>query len=119
MADAAIGDEKCLLPTCSKSGPLTTFKLPAVKKLIDCATERQDDETRRRMQSILDSKGEQASVELHKNCYCSFTSKNNVQRCVARKRKAGLRDNDEAPVPRIRRSQVIEFDFKEQCLFLC
>ena len=69
------------------------------------------------MQAILDSQGEQASVELHKNCYCSFTSKDHVKKLVAKKRKDGSIDSDEAPVARIRRSQVKEFAFKEQCLF--
>ncbi len=36
---ATPADQKCLLPTCSKSGQLNTFKLQAVKKLIECAVE--------------------------------------------------------------------------------
>jgi hypothetical protein len=117
MAEAVINDGRCLLPTCSSPGPHTTFKLQAVKKLIDCATERHDNETRHRMQTMLDSQGEQASVELHKTCYCSFTSKSNVKKRVAKKRKDGSIDSDEGPVARLRRSQAIEFDFKAQCLF--
>ena len=39
---ATPGDQKCLLPTCSKSGQLNTFKLQAVNKLIECAVERHD-----------------------------------------------------------------------------
>ena len=59
-------DGKCLLSTCNKSGPLQTFKLQAVKKIIESSILRHDDETRNRMQAIFDSQGEQASVELHK-----------------------------------------------------
>ena len=113
----AIADGKCLLSTCSKSGPLQTFKLQAVKKIIESSILRHDDETRNRMQAIFDSQGEQASVELHKNCYCSFTSKDHIKKLVAKKRKDGLIESDDAPVARMRRSQVIDFDFKKQCLF--
>ena len=46
----------------------------AVNKLIECAVERHDCEIRDKLQGILDSHGEQASVELHKSCYCLYTS---------------------------------------------
>ena len=36
---------------------------------------------------------------------------------MARKRKASSIDLDEAPIHRIRRSQVKEFDLEKQCLF--
>ena len=53
IADAVLDDERCLLPTCNRSGPLNTFKVQAVKKLIECATERHDDETGNKMQAWL------------------------------------------------------------------
>ena len=114
MADAVLDDEKCLLPTCNRSGPLNTFKVQAV---IECATEQHDDETGNKMQACLDSQGEQASVKLHKNCYCSFISKEHIKRLLARKRKAGSMDLEEAPIPRVR-SQVKEFDFKNNVWFV-
>ena len=89
-----------------------------MKRLIECATERHDNESRSKVQAILDSQGEHASVEVHKNCYCSFTSKDNIKKFVAKKRKGDSTDFDEACAPaasRIRRSQVTEFDFKKQC----
>ena len=115
MANA---DGKCLLSTCSKSGPLQTFKLQAVKKIIESSILRHDDETRNRMQAIFDSQGEQASFELHKNCYCSFTSKDHIKSLVAKKRKEGLIESDDTPVARMRRSQVIDFDLKKTMLVL-
>ena len=63
---ATPGDQKSLLPTCSKSGQLNTFKLQAVKKPIECAVGRHDCEIHDKLQHVLDSHGEQASVELHK-----------------------------------------------------
>ena len=62
MAGAASNERKCLLPTCSRSGSLQLFKLRGVVRLIECATERQDDATRNIIQAILDAEGEQASV---------------------------------------------------------
>ncbi len=50
------------------------------KKLIEFATELHDNETRCRMQAILNSQGKKASVELHKSCYCSFTFKDPIKR---------------------------------------
>ena len=115
---AILDDGKCLLPTCSKSGRLSIFKLQAVKKLIECAVERHDLEIRDKMQGILNSQGEQASVQLHKNCYCSYTSKDHIKKLASRKRKATpAPDITEPPIARVRRSQVSEFDFKKHCLF--
>ena len=73
---------------------------------------------RSKMQVVLDSQGEHASVQFHKNCYCIFTSKDHIRREVAKKRKRGLVDGDEAPVARVRRSQVIAFDFKKTMFVL-
>ena len=119
MAGAASNERKCLLPTCSRSGSLQLFKLRGVVRLIECATERQDDATRNRIQAILDAEGEQASVQIHKLCYCSYTSKHHVTKLTAKKRKDDPTgdDVDLPPAARLRRSQVQNFDFREQCLF--
>ena len=57
MADVGLND-RCLLPSCSSSGSLKTFKVQAVKKLLECAVERGDDETLNKLQTILNSHGE-------------------------------------------------------------
>jgi len=98
---ATFGDQKCFLPICSKSGQFSTFKQKVVKKLIECAVERGDHKLHDKLQSILISHGEQTSVELHKNCYCSYTSKDHIKKLVSRKRKALEADITEAPTARI------------------
>ena len=110
---------KCFLPSCLRTGPIRTFKLKGIKTLIECAAERNDQETLTKMQATLDSEGEQASVSLHKGCYCSYTSRHNIKKFVAHKRKAEdeLVSSEEQPPSRIRRSQVEKFDFMKQCLF--
>ncbi len=88
MADVGLND-RCLLPSCSStsSGSLKTFKIQAFKQLLECAVERGDDETLDKLQTIFNSHGEQATVVLHKTCYCSYTSKEHVKKFVL-KRKA-------------------------------
>lgn len=66
------------------------------------------------MQAILDSTED---VEVHKHCYCRFISKDHIRRLVAEKRKSHLTYHEEVPVARVRRSQVMTFYFREQCLF--
>ena len=63
--------------------------------------------------------GEQASVQIHKMCYCSYTSKHHVTKRTAKTRKDDPTGDDVDPPPaaRLRRSQVQNFDFREQCLF--
>ena len=117
MTSLSLDEGECLLPKCKKSGPLQQFKLRGVKKLLDCAVERNDDDIRNKIQTILDSQGEDASVELHKSCYCSFTSKDHVNKLVSKKRVDHSTDSDEPPIARTRLSQVTQFDFKKQCLF--
>ncbi|MCG7883058.1 MAG: hypothetical protein JAY96_15870 [Candidatus Thiodiazotropha endolucinida] len=85
--------------------------------MIECALQRQDDELRSAVQAILDTQGENASMEMHKNCYCSYTSKVHIKRYLAKKRKEDRADSDDAPAARMRRSQVTDFEFKTQCLF--
>ena len=75
-----------------------------------------DYEMRTRMQAILDSQGDQATFEMHKSCYSTYTSKDHIHLC--KKRKDGSPDTDDVPAARIRRSQVTDFDFKAQCLFV-
>lgn len=119
MVDVAVDSAVCLLPNCSGCGPLQLFKVRGIKKLIDCATERHDDKIHSTLQSTIDSQGEQASVELHKSCYCSYTSKDHIRKVVAKKKLHGSIDSDEPPTARTTRSQVMEFDFKKTMLVLC
>lgn len=106
----------CFLPSCEKSGPLLTFKVQAVRKLLESATDRNDDEKKTRIQGVVGMEGDDVSLQLHKRCYYSYTSRH-VGNFLARKRKDDLSSNEcEPPSGRIRRSQVVNFDFKQQCL---
>jgi len=93
---AILSDQKCLLPTCTKSGKLNNFKLQAMNKLIECAVGRHDCEISDKLQGVLDSHGELVYVELH--------IKDHIKKPVSRKRKAIQADIPEAPTDRVRRS---------------
>ena len=84
------------------------FRLQAIRKLLECATERNDGETYSIIQGILDAQGEEASLELHKGCYCSFTSKHHIKKLAAKKRKCDSVSSVDEPPARI---QVSKFDF--------
>ena len=88
-----------------------------MNKLVECAVERHDCEIRDKLQDVLDSHGEQASFELHKSCYCSYTSKGHIKMLVPTKRKTIQADITEAATASVRRSQVSDFEFKKYCLF--
>jgi len=47
------------------------------------AVERQDCEICNKLQGVFDSHGELAYVELHKNCYYSYTSKDDIKNPVS------------------------------------
>ena len=49
-------------------------------KLIEYAAERHDETSLTLLQNVLDSQGEEASVNIHQGCYCSYTSKEHIQR---------------------------------------
>ena len=53
-----------------------------------------------------------AKLELHKSCYCTYTSRKNRE-CTLKKHKL---ENSEDYI-RVRRSQVVQFDIMLQCLF--
>ena len=72
------------------------------------------------MQAMFDSQGDQVSVQLHKSCYCSYTSKYHINKLEPRKRKVlpdSIDANVASPPVRIRRPQVREFEFKRHCLY--
>ena len=107
----ATPNRKRSLSTCSNSGPLQTYKKQGILKLIECAFQRKDDEMQTGMHEVLDLHGEQSSIEMHTNCYCSYTPKEHIKRYLHKKRKEG---SDDAPATRIRMSQVTDFDLGTQ-----
>jgi len=107
----------CLLPVCNLQGPHHTFRVQRITTLIQRSRERGDNDIQIKLQAILDAQGDQATVDCHKTCYCSYTCKTNVARHVAKKRKVGSStDECESQTIRIRRSQLPTFQFDKHCL---
>ena len=120
MADKEpMNDTECLIPQCSASGKLETFKMGGVKRLIMSASKRRDDEMQHRLETLCQSQPDKAMVKAHKTCYCTYNSDFHIKRLLDRKRKSISTGEDSSPAPRMRRSQTKEFDFKSHCLFCC
>ena len=85
--------------------------------MIQRSKERGDDDVHVKLQAILDSQGENSSVECHKTCYCTYTSKQNVAKYIAKKRKEDFSTTESEPeTSRVRRSQLPTFQLKKHCL---
>ena len=74
----ATSNRKCSLPTCSSSGPLQTYKKQGILKVIECALQRKDDDMQTRMQTILDSQGEQSLIEMHTKIAIAHTHQRSI-----------------------------------------
>lgn len=104
-----------MIPNCGTYGcNKQVFKRKAIEKLITLAGERQHNTFLSQIESLLNN--EDPSVELHKGCYCAYTSKK-----YKRKTEDGQVHVDEPPTVRVRRSQTLAdgcfFDFRKHCLF--
>ena len=97
---------------------MKTVKLIAIEKLIERATEREDHDVQLRLQEIVDDKQANAFIDVHKSCYCSYTSKVHVVR-VQKRRHTSSEQIDEVAVASVRRSQTLlvgtRSNFKEHC----
>jgi len=109
--------ETCLLPICREKGPHQTVRVQGIRTMIQRSKERGDDDVHVKLQAILDSQGENSSVECHKTCYCTYTSKQNVAKYIAKKRKEDFSTTESEPeTSRVRRSQLPTFQLKKHCL---
>ena len=106
----------CVPPSCHNKGAFQTLKVEGINTMIQCSKERGDD-IHMKLQEILDSSGENATVECHKACYCAYTSRQNLAKYLAKKRREGFATSDsEQPSTRVRRSYLPKFQFKKHCL---
>ena len=112
-----MAEQKCFLPVCHGHGSYKTVKVKGINTLKQRAQERGDTDVKDKLVDILDRQGDQSSVECHSGCYCSYTSKEKLNKCLAKKIKTD--DNKESPVASRRRSQLPNenFNFKLHCLF--
>ena len=107
----------CLLPVCKVQGPHQTFRVQGIHTLIQRSRERGDNDIQVKLQSILDSQGDESTLNCHKTCYCVYTSKTNVDRHIAKKRKNDSSTSECQPQEvRVRRSQLPTFQFNKHCL---
>ncbi|CAB4025349.1 Hypothetical predicted protein [Paramuricea clavata] len=80
---------RCFLPVCHGGGEEKRFTESGIHKLILCAHSRGDVDTKAKLQDIIDVDGNAASIVCHKGCYCTYTSKEKINRVKnSLKRKA-------------------------------
>lgn len=107
----------CFLSPCSGKGPCQTFKVQGINTLLERSKQRGDEDVHDKLKATLVSQGDGASVDCHKNCYCTYTSTKEVAKTLAKKRKDDCCGSEsEPPICKVRRSQVPEFQFDKHCL---
>ena len=106
--------KQCLFSPCVGKKEWKTCGPIGIQTIIDRSLER-DDAIHIQLEALQASDGDKASVTCHKSCYSTYTS---VSRNAADKRKSSWSQDSAEPPQRISRSQVSEFQFKRDCLFL-
>ena len=104
----------CFLPACKGKGGLKTFWREAINRLMQSSKER-GNAIHTKFEITNDDTNDN-TVMLHKNCYCSYTSKSNITKYLSKKRKDSSFSTDSSETPiRVRRSQLPSFEFKKHC----
>ncbi|KAG1713969.1 hypothetical protein GQR58_002027 [Nymphon striatum] len=93
----------CLLPVCSKTVPQQAFKVNAIKTLIQRSKERCDD-IHVKLQTIIDSQGDNATVKCHKRVTVHTHPNIMWQSMWRKKKKEGFPSYSEPHTNRLRRS---------------
>ena len=111
-------DRRCLLPVCHGGGEDKKIAEVGIRKLISCAIYRGDGDLHDTLQDILDGGGDAPCIVCHSGCYCTYTSKEKIERLKkAKKRKA---EDDVMKVTTRSYTAVADngmFEFKRDCLF--
>lgn len=113
----AAASSRCLLPVCHGGQEKVSFTVVGIKKLISCAKSRGDRELETKLQNIVDTDGNEANISCHKGCYCSYTSKEKIERVrKSQKRKA---DDEDVRTTRSQTKMADKgvFEYKRDCIF--
>ena len=113
-----MADSRCLLLVCHGGGEEQKFTEVGIRKLILCTKARGDGDLRAKLQDIIEGGGGAASIVCHKGCYCTYTSKEKIERVKkSQKRKAedqGVRSTTRS------HTKVTDkgvFEYKRDCIF--
>ena len=101
-----------MLPICKGKGEYKIFKSRGIKTLIQRSKTKADG-FHIQLEALLNESGEDVSINVHKSCYSTYTSKEKLTKHLTLKRKHSSTDQLNV---RISRSQVPDFDFKLHCL---
>ena len=109
---------RCFLPVCHGGGEEKRFTERGIHKLISCAHSRGDVDTKAKLQDIIDVNGNAASIVCHKGCYCTYTSKEKINRV-----KNSLKRKAEGECVRVATRSFTQADdngafwYKRDCIF--
>ena len=113
MADS----DRCVLPVCHGGGVKKSFSKGGIDKILSAAKVREDRELSVQLRSLLETRGDTATIVCHHGCYCTYTSKEKIDRLKkAQKRKA---DGECIKVTRLHTRSVESgaFEYKRDCIF--
>ena len=109
---------RCFLPVCHGGGEEKRFTERGIHKLFSCAHSRGDVDTKAKLQDIIDVDGNAVSIVCHKGCYCSYTSKEKINRV-----KNSLKRKAEGEYVRVATRSFTQADdngafwYKRDCIF--
>ena len=75
-----MAESRCLIPVCHGGGDWKKITDQGIKTLVSSSKARRDEEFCTKLQGIVDGGGDAACIECHKGCYCSYTSKQKIER---------------------------------------
>ena len=76
MADS----DRCVLAVCHDGGVKKSFSKGGIDKILSAAKVREDRELSVQLQSLLETHGDTATIVCHHGCYCTYTSKEKIDR---------------------------------------
>ena len=114
--DAGTSTPVCLLPGCSKDGPLKAFKAAGIAKLGVAANDRDDKVVQNIVKAVIKAKRD--CVLLHSACYCSYTSSRNIESAQKELKRKCDADAATAIEPKVKRSDVPKFNIRTPMFLL-
>ena len=108
---------RCVLPVCHGGGVKKSFSKGGIDEILSAAKVREDRELSVQLQSLLETHGDTATIVCHHGCYCTYTSKEKIDRLKkAQKRKA---DGECIKVTRLHTRSVESgaFEYERDCIF--
>jgi len=107
-------ESTCCFFKCSKSELLVAATGPRIRSIITASQQRGDHIHLDLEKRLVDNTA--LTITVHKSCVSTYTSRTHISRTLKKRGIEHLNRSKSEPPPRRRRSQLQEFDFKENCI---